>query len=1721
MKIVNVLIYALIATTLAGCIGVVDSKDPNSTINATIAEKTIAFDGLANAIPISDSKVELYWYPAQGNPSDITYYIHVNNSQNPFHVNAESLDLLPSGMYRYTIKSLKINTPYSFRVSVQNANTGAKSDNDKELSASTFANRTADFGGISRVRLAEGEAGKNTVIVEWAKAVTVGTTSSRPTDPLQYEIRYISSQQGKAEDLFDIENPAVTIVREPISVNSSSMPSSATSRIITGLVSGNKYYFLVRCIHANYLLQSEEPEYKREENRSYLSIETRSSDNLFDFDSSYFSVQSSPGELGLTALDLSWRGATGNYNHYRVYHLKAAEPDADLIDVEAIADKLDVDAINLLNQDSNSYLAAEAGKESLRVRNLESFAYYHIKIAACKTVTCGDDQRLVSDLVLARVVPRKAPFNGIISIDNPASTDALTEVILNFNPPVMTYGFANKVKVYCFANDADNNPVEVTSDVPTISIISNCDGMQLASPLPTSINGISSLNEISIKTVHFPANSSVSDLQYCFSVVPVIESPYLPADMERGIVKCKIPEIEVPTNREFKGKNDVCTQEGIGSLGVSWELPSNGIYTDFQVFWKKKNGIPFRFADAVSGTHPSYFSTDVGGEETKYIINGAMPGEEYEVGVLSYIEIDGNRKYSQFNSSTSPCKSQMPKAKFMEWVDVFAVGAKVDGRVPPSVLGELTYIPETLDDDMLPIEIPIDGSNNPIAEFTERFGDRTSATLLSGVYGSLEAGSGVVKHQYSKSGIIRIVWRDLSVKDSPVAFTPIINSFENPSNAVVQKKNRKYGYKVFRSSDGRKTWNDLTSGAFPYQTSGNSGLIRAEEYTEYNRINTSENKFNVGSFTDYSVQNYISSGDTDKARIYYYKIVPYFNGQPIAIENIEQSIIKVVLPPPNMALVNRLTYNRSMCLEIGKDPILDKNFYYGCYYNGLGSKGLSIPWTTSQSMLDLGGDLLVDRFELGCNFTRGDVNNQTSNFTSDTFDFKGLADSGAKFKGCVQADSLYQNLSDAWQDGPNTPAEGSAYASYRQVLRGDCIGSDTMRFSTNSTSVCADSNYAEYTCVNFPGARGQPECTNIDNVSANYLNPYYKEGMGGNDSYEQILAQSEYAAVYYTRHNKASYSCRHANAPSTYRAADGESGNSKRIKLSNSLWVGGCYVNLPSVDQSANASFGSGRWKPRWLPTSRISGLNVVDGATTVSTKNLISKTIGQIIGDTQLYDDTKNSLPGSIASNRFNLNTSLGRVFSSNNAKLPPLNGFTPKDANELCGTYKVEVGYTDSSNNYKVIESSKEKRIIRRKEFIASSAWPKHFEEPKVISLEKGTLLTDSVNGGVSNNSACNAIEKDLPFKGSLKTGDELFSVIAGNNTNPRLLTGSSYFDTSATNSDTQKCQSRFGIQDIIGNNGELSSEVLKCKYGGDILYIGQGAVDSSVVAPTSGLYDLVKLFPWVLSDPDTGRCSMVEEGSLRLYQSTIGAYIAPTKLHGSLNASVIKSVKNFDPFSVDDIRSGDGYFLDFGQGNFASPISYNDTLALNFDSIVKSRSSQGPTVDPRRSKYFNPVIGIPLECSSYNEMTGCSSSQDNTLISTESLVALSGIEVDQLEVANFPVGNSQILSDGMSELKGGFRYDTPSMIETNVRFIDSVDPANGAISYVEGGLSSITEPRKIFEYGWLVERNSELTVSNGGGSDNNINGRYSARITDSDSRYVLGNSGIRCVIKVGEYD
>lgn len=1834
------------------CVGTLENKNAIKTETAKTATPTLNFSGVTAAIPISDSKVDVYFNAGSGNSADLKYLIYVNDSKNPIEVSGNKVfpSLARPGEFKYTVERLKVNTSYSFSVGVKDTKTGLQSNVNKSLSAKTFLNLTANFNGILSAKPLEGSLGTTKMLLKWIPAVTNGgILGAMAEDPVAYRISYIRAEDGSATDLLSEGNPnVVTYISDATDatlIKTSTDPkllknlkktiNATTSVIIPDLLPGNKYYFLVRAIHTAYVDYRLLAGYEYEKNLNIFEAMTLEPLAPVTWNETSVVASIVADDPTLSRKNLNWDAASGPFKKYRVYvrSLGGANNPATSPDLTAI----DLAINNGTAMPANNFgLVIAPDQPFIQLSSLNPYEYYNVVVATCLSDTCNTaEQKIISPIVNFQVLPIIAPFYGLVKIENPISSTSLDKISLKFDPPVMSAGFLTDIEVYCMPS-AFSNPqtdsVLLTTSVTSSLVIAgkaNCEGLTRITSTPANLSSFSSIEIQSHATKPFlQPGFEISGLDYCFAVVPVIKNgaTVIHRDLANMVTKCSFIQKKLPTILEFPGSKKVCSELGSNSLVVQWDKPASGIYNGFSVFWRKNTGGAFQFADAI--TDPAtvinpvmpfsvqsgkYYRQDIlNPNATSFTIQGLEAGARYQYGVLAHDKQGVLFNYSEINTNINDCSISMPVAQFGEWVEIFAVGPKEDGRNAFTSKGyKANFLAEALNDYGQPVEVNVDTDGNLTTEHLDIYGNLT-ATTFNGAYGAIDNNPAKNNKMFSNQGIIRIAWKDITFSGGG-SLNDLTAAYDKIRDAVtVTKPNRKYGYHVYRSADNQESWVKLT-GSADVQTPDNLGLLHPSPYYEWKRANdgylsgssTNDNayfdgsgsvKFNGVIFTDYSVaasQPTDASHTTERARVYYYKVVPVVNGIEVKLANgpsgsiIPQNIIRVVLPPPNMSFVSRLIANRQTCLELGKIPSKDVSTYYSCPYTGVGSKVLNGPAVKGDSVFvyDVGQDFMIDRYELGCNITRGstDPDNSTLITATELDQFVGDAGDGSKFSGCFfeqedtdhlqgyNATPVTLDLDDGVDRDSVAPP---VYSTNRMLRKGDCLG-----YSSKSIKV---GNY-QY-MINYPGLYGAPvtDSTGLTDFFTVYSDDLTK--------YAKFAAQSEYAAVHFNL--ARDYTSNWYPAYLDLHAKGGTDANKVRLRTT-ARGKSSCSVNLP-VQVGAKV-------KPRWIPVNSLSHLRFYDGDGIAPVApvdfSIVNKSMKDIkdtsLVDNYLYDDSGNKVPtdNNIPANslRFSDSTKLGRVVSSNAAKMPPLIGLDQVSGQEICSTYEVEVGM-ENAGVWTKIKDKKAKRLMRRNEGIIAGAWPNYFKEgmarrvvdgfgkltriypennrhnitPNPPGSENIPPLVDAVKveQGAPNISqinfanptltrpkeeiqgGCNSYERQTEYD-ALATVSPI-EIMPGNlyktniyraeasGTRSYFLTGSSYFDNDAALpgpddyfTQSQLCTSKFGLQDLVGNVKEISGEKIYCNSAAVTLGAKIGLYNANAstevdprVEAGSQLYrkDLVTAKGYIsdLSYQDEmGSCSVVSDTADRspasmLVVFTDGASIFKTLLDmwGSFTDLVNSVFRNqHDPRSVENLRSADGYFLDFGDIAIGAPLIHGDELAIYNNPNLSNKSP-----------YFSPVIGLPLKCPD----TVCGTIltppvSDNKKVSTQTL-NLGG----SLDVPNFPIGNSQIASDGVLETEDEDRWRLPgsypeALLSNVVNAI--VRPGMGADYASVADYAPLADgPFDIARARWATDYSEPFRFFNFGSINDAGSGRYSVGVHgDVIQEQYYRKSGARCAISI----
>lgn len=507
-----------------------------------------------------------------------------------------------------------------------------------------------------------------------------------------------------------------------------------------------------------------------------------------------------------------------------------------------------------------------------------------------------------------------------------------------------------------------------------------------------------------------------------------------------------------------------------------------------------------------------------------------------------------------------------------------ALGPKEDG-LATGFDSSASNLFEKLDANGAPIEV---------AETAET----TAASAFDGGIARTKIVGGVTTyHKSSSTGVVKLVWKDITFTNGITMASTIIASGEQGQS---DRSLRNYGYKVYRSEDNRQSWTDLTASGPIYPDTLAVTPATATSFVTNNNNQTPVYDRLV-SFVDYTVSSLASSAtdvQVDRARVYWYKVVPYYLKKEqtyYTTNNNDHHMIKVTLPPKNTALVHRMIANRTVCLEMQKSINKKAGAHYSCTYNGLGASGLSFPWLKGNTVYDLGGDLLVDRFELGCAFTRGAADG--TSFDSNVTDVPTLKNADMdSFKGCLNYAAI------SYEPFKNTQVSASSTGTYKphQIVAGDCFGKDgnmNAYFGKNPNLCTSDITY--FSKYSFPGSRYLlVACDDVKKPDEfNNFNYFPTADFFSDIGATAFPTQSEFGAVYYNRlghldnwdyqrglvYKGALTLQERDDGLVTKTIAIGNNGSETGVVRRSS-----CTMNLGYKDGSNHI--------PRWIPVSALNG---------------------------------------------------------------------------------------------------------------------------------------------------------------------------------------------------------------------------------------------------------------------------------------------------------------------------------------------------------------------------------------------------------------------------------------------------------------------------------------------------------------------------------------------------
>ena len=450
-------------------------------------------------------------------------------------------------------------------------------------------------------------------------------------------------------------------------------------------------------------------------------------------------------------------------------------------------------------------------------------------------------------------------------------------------------------------------------------------------------------------------------------------------------------------------------------------------------------------------------------------------------------------------------------------------------------------------------------------------------------------------------------------------------------------------------------------------------------------------------------------------------------------------------------------------------------------------------------------------------------------------------------------------------------------------------------------------------------------------------------------------------------------------------------------------------------------------------------------------------------------YDGTRLIAP--TPANQTLNDTPVGLIMTSNNVDLPVLTNYYGSLAKELCELYEVDLLYEINlglNSKTTVIKEGLKKKLLSRRELLASNHWPEGYDAANIEYLEgvRTNPNDGAVQGYVLNGQQCYLIEQPAQTP---TRWQPLRRLLTSTSISPGL---------DETPGVGARCFSRYGIQHLVGNVEELNSDVLFCDYtqnelrfgmteldtdtgtwvqsglasyfslehpdlkGMDWIYISKNLKIKNNSGEVVGEFSGSNITPYAFIDQFSGYCSTVDldlrhrsEKLNNLKYSTFETYKYSfmSKLVKTLNDALIPASR-FSPGSEDieavaSYRDGGGYFLDFGDKHMAQPLRYKNILGFPWKYSGPGGGVNSLVYPSFRAQnvFFSSLMGIPLNCGFGGSLDGftseCESHLPNlTEKNTYDQSQFFKNEDEQLplpNVTNFHVGGSRIENIGVTDI------------------------------------------------------------------------------------------------------
>ena len=704
-------------------------------------------------------------------------------------------------------------------------------------------------------------------------------------------------------------------------------------------------------------------------------------------------------------------------NQYRIWAFENEIPSQfDIKDSLNLKGSIDLDVTGVV--------------DSFRVQGLQSHKTYYFKVAAIKMCDGATVQGYEAGLEgIGKTSPPLAPFNGISSV---YSTGSLASLSMNWQLPDTSSGVFDEYRVFYKLN---NGPVKevFNSDINTETDTGYLVP-RIANRFPLNNTSLTELTVSNLVAGNNPQESN----SYCFAI-GLKESDQLGEDRvgkttstEDLKFKCFNFHFTPPV---FNGPNIGNCNSSSTSFNVNFDLPVLGTFHEARIYYKEYRepsdagylGEEDDFGIIQSGNLIDYDlveqdtnfvkSNDLGVSETysknpwKRIvlhhtpdesprletpgiledsgwiirddnpivpIRGLTPDQWYVYAIELYYNPPDRDPFYIRPNRIEKCKTGKPNVVHSGWAHILSVGKKTNG-----LLGD-KWIPEKLVFQNGPQAKMIDGVSifdDKIKDSGYFFKEDTSIDPETGF-------SNLTNESRVTSGIVHLSWFDFKLSQSSIYANSLLTG---------------------------ETGDSVNDFYYRVERADNKDFIDSEDLP-------GEIPLRKGVFLYHYVDYLIPRGEMK----YYYRVNLWKSGTPLRFStfdenaseekliNLNNSILEVVSPPPNMAFIHRFAINKTQCKKIDKsinhgeyifnsitndsfdysdieDGLNNKNprgdLYltppsqnydisknYRCKYRGIGS---TYDADEDEYYYDIGKSYLIDRFEMGANIgaTQSEIDN--------------------------------------------------------------------------------------------------------------------------------------------------------------------------------------------------------------------------------------------------------------------------------------------------------------------------------------------------------------------------------------------------------------------------------------------------------------------------------------------------------------------------------------------------------------------------------------------------------------------------------------------------------------------------------------------------------------------------------------------------------------------------